>query len=147
MAQGDIEHNELPDELLHEPKGASTAAAGTVYIADGAGSGSFQKLPTTSLDIASTSIIDITPSTIDATVSLSGDTLAQVADGTLTDVQAFVGIPQEITSKINENAAELLRLYNNQSQINQQVSNSIAILENKLNEVIVALKGVGIVHD
>lgn len=147
MAQGDIEHNELPDELLHEPKGASTAAAGTVYIADGAGSGSFQKLPTTSLDIASTSIIDITPSTIDATVSLSGDTLAQVADGTLTDVQAFVGIPQEITSKINENAAELLRLYNNQSQINQQVSNSIAILENKLNEVIVALKGVGIVND
>lgn len=147
MAQGDIEHNELPDELLHEPKGASTAAAGTVYIADGAGSGSFQKLPTTSLDIASTSIIDITPSTIDATVSLSGDTLAQVADGILTDVQAFVGIPQEITSKINENAAELLRLYNNQSQINQQVSNSIAILENKLNEVIVALKGVGIVND
>ena len=56
-------------------------------------------------------------------------------------------IPQEITSKINENAAELLRLYNNQSQINQQVSNSIAILENKLNEVIVALKGVGIVND
>lgn len=147
MAQGDIEHNELPDELLHEPKGASTAAAGTVYIADGAGSGSFQKLPTTSLDIASTSIIDITPSTIDATISLSGETLSQVADGTLTDVQAYVGIPQEITSKINENAAELLRLYNNQSQINQQVSNSIAILENKLNEVIVALKGVGIVND
>lgn len=147
MAQGDIEHNELPDELLHEPKGASTAAAGTVYIADGAGSGSFQKLPTTSLDIASTSIIDITPSTIDTTISLSGETLSQVADGTLTDVQAYVGIPQEITSKINENAAELLRLYNNQSQINQQVSNSIAILENKLNEVIVALKGVGIVND
>lgn len=147
MAQGDIEHNELPDELLHEPKGASTAAAGTVYIADGAGSGSFKKLPTTSLDIASTSIIDITPSTIDATVSLSGYTLAQVADGTLTDVQAFVGIPQEITSKINENAAELLRLYNNQATINKQVSSSIAILETKLNEVIVALKGVGIVHD
>lgn len=147
MAQGDIEHNELPDELLHEPKGASTAAAGTVYIADGAGSGSFQKLPTTSLDIASVSILDITPSTIDTTVTLDGAELAQVADGTLTDVQAYVGIPQEITSKINENAAELLRLYNNQAQINQQVSNSIAILENKLNEVIVALKGVGIVND
>lgn len=147
MAQGTIEHSELPDELLHEPKGASTAAAGTVYIADGAGSGSFQKLPTTSLDIAATSIIDITPSSIDTTVSLDGASLSQAADGTLTDVQAYVGIPQEITSKINENAAELLRLYNNQSQINQQVSNSIAILENKLNEVIVALKGVGIVHD
>ena len=147
MAQGTIEHSELPDELLHEPKGASTAAAGTVYIADGAGKGSFQKLPTTSLDITAVSILDITPSSIDETVALDGAALAQVADGTLTDVQAFVGVPQEITSKINENAAELLRLYNNQTQINQQVSNSIAILENKLNEVIVALKGVGIVND
>lgn len=147
MAQGTIEHSELPDELLHEPKGASTAAAGTVYIADGAGSGSFAKLPTSSLDITAANIIDITPSSINETVTLDGAALAQVADGTLTDVQAYVGIPQEITSKINENAAELLRLYNNQSQINQQVSNSIAILENKLNEVIVALKGVGIVND
>lgn len=147
MATGDIEHSELPDNLLHEPKGASTAAAGTVYVADGAGSGSFKKLPTTSLDISPVSIQDITPSTIDSTVSLDGASLSQAAEGTLTDVQAFVGIPQEITSKINENAAELLRLYNNQTQINQQVSNSIAILENKLNEVIVALKGVGIVND
>jgi hypothetical protein len=147
MAQGTIEHSELPDELLHEPKGASTAAAGTVYIADGAGSGSFTKLPTSSLDITAANIVDITPSSIDETIALDGAALAQVADGTLTDVQAFVGIPQEITSKINENAAELLRLYNNQATINQQVSNSIAILETKLNEVIVALKGVGIVND
>ena len=147
MAQGTIEHSELPDELLHEPKGASTAAAGTVYIADGAGSGSFTKLPTSSLDITAANIIDITPSSIDETVALDGAALAQVADGILTDIQAFVGIPQEITSKINENAAELLRLYNNQATINQQVSNSIAILETKLNEVIVALKGVGIVND
>ena len=52
----DIEHSQLPDELLHEPKGASTAAAGTVYVADGAGSGSFEKLPTTSLDITLESV-------------------------------------------------------------------------------------------
>lgn len=147
MAQGDIEHSELPDNLLHEPKGASTAVAGTVYVADGAGSGSFTKLPTTSLDITSVSIYDITPSSIASTVDMNGESLSQVADGTLTDVQAYVGIPQEITSKINENASELLRFYKNQSQINQQVSNSIAILENKLNEVISALKGVGIVND
>ena len=147
MAQGDIEHSELPDNLLHEPKGASTAVAGTVYVADGAGSGSFIKLPTTSLDITSVSIYDITPSSIASTVDMNGESLSQVADGTLTDIQAFVGIPQEITSKINENASELLRFYKNQSQINQQVSNSVAILENKLNEVISALRGVGIVND
>lgn len=47
----DVEHSQLPDELLHEPKGASTAAAGTVYVANGAGSGSFSKLPVNSLNI------------------------------------------------------------------------------------------------
>lgn len=147
MAQGTVEHSELPDELLHEPKGASTAAAGTVYIADGTGSGSFQKIPTSSLDITAAAIESIEGIEIPATLSMDGATLSQTAEGTLTDVQAFVGIPQEITTKINENAAELLRLYNNQAQINKQVSDSIAILENKLNEVIVALKGVGIVNE
>lgn len=47
----DVEHSQLPDDLLHEPKGASTASAGTVYVADGAGSGSFEKLPTSSLNM------------------------------------------------------------------------------------------------
>jgi hypothetical protein len=34
-----INHNSLTDPFLHEPKGASTALAGQVYIANGAGSG------------------------------------------------------------------------------------------------------------
>ena len=66
----DIEHSQLPDELLHEPKGASTAAAGTVYVADGAGSGSFEKLPTTSLDMVLVSV-----SSIDDPSTPSADTL------------------------------------------------------------------------
>jgi hypothetical protein len=35
------EHKSLPDAELHEPKGASTASSGMVYIADGLGSGSW----------------------------------------------------------------------------------------------------------
>lgn len=63
----DVEHSQLPDELLHEPKGASTAAAGTVYVADGAGSGSFSKLPTTSLDMTLVSVapIAVTSTTVE----------------------------------------------------------------------------------
>lgn len=52
----DVEHSQLPDELLHEPKGASTAAAGTVYVADGAGAGLFKKLPVNSLDMTVESV-------------------------------------------------------------------------------------------
>lgn len=55
----DVEHSQLPDELLHEPKGASTAAAGTVYVADGAGSGSFEKLPTASIDMTLTAVVTL----------------------------------------------------------------------------------------
>jgi hypothetical protein len=37
-----MEHANIPEAGLHEPKGVSTAAAGTAYIADGAGSGTWQ---------------------------------------------------------------------------------------------------------
>ena len=141
---GTIEHKDLPDSLLHEPKGASTAAVGTVYVADGASSGSFQKLPITSLNITIPEIATAVHTDVDATVSLDGSTLSQTANGSLTDIPSLVNIPQTLTNKINENAAELLRLYNNQKQINQQVSTSLTNLENKLNTVIDALKGIGV---
>ena len=147
MAIGDIQHSELPDELLHEPKGASTAAEGTVYIADGAKSGTFKKIPLSSLDFVADSVEDLQHKQITDTASLTGASLSQVASGVLTDVQAFVGIPQEITSKINQNAVELLRLYNNQAQINQDIKESLSNLNNKLSQVIAALKGVGIIND
>lgn len=145
MATGDIEHSELPDNLLHEPKGASTAAADTVYVADGAGSGSFKKLPVTSLDIMVDTIEDLAHTAVDSTVSLDGSTLAQTAVGSLTDIPSLTNIPQTLTNKINENAAELLRLYNNQKQINTQITTSLLNLENKINTVIDALKNVGVI--
>lgn len=43
-------HSELTGADLHEPKGAETANVGEVYVADGAGSGSWQKVDTTSVD-------------------------------------------------------------------------------------------------
>lgn len=37
-----IEHDLIPDADLHEPKGVNSASAKQVYVADGAGSGSWQ---------------------------------------------------------------------------------------------------------
>lgn len=37
-----IQHSALTDPNLHEPKGASTAASGKVYVANGSGSGVWQ---------------------------------------------------------------------------------------------------------
>lgn len=36
-----IAHKDIPDSGLHEPKGVASAAAGTVYVANGSGSGSW----------------------------------------------------------------------------------------------------------
>lgn len=143
---GDIQHRALPDSLLHEPKGASTASAGEVYVADGNASGSFMMLPLSNVDFTRTLVTDLTPSTITGTVSLNGSALTQPADGILLDVPAVAGIPQTITNKINENASELYRLYNNQVTINTELTNAIHSLEAKLNAVIDALQAAGVVE-
>ena len=36
-----VNHSSLNDPYIHEPKGASTAAAGRVYVANGSGSGTW----------------------------------------------------------------------------------------------------------
>lgn len=36
-----IEHRNIPDSERHEPKGASTAPSGSVWVANGLGSGNF----------------------------------------------------------------------------------------------------------
>ena len=41
-----IEHKNITDNNIHEPKGASTADEGEIYIADGAGSGTWTKIKT-----------------------------------------------------------------------------------------------------
>lgn len=48
---------------------------------------------------------------------------------------------------INKNASELLRVYKNQKAINTQVSTNLSSIEAKLNEVITALKGIGLFND
>lgn len=46
----DIQHVSITDPNIHEPKGASTASAGTVYISDGSGSGAWTIIPASSLN-------------------------------------------------------------------------------------------------
>lgn len=38
-----IQHKDIPDNQLHEPKGAALASPEQVYVADGVGSGSFKR--------------------------------------------------------------------------------------------------------
>lgn len=47
-----IQHELIVDPKIHEPKGASTAAAFTVYVSNGSGSGAWSTLSTSSFDLA-----------------------------------------------------------------------------------------------
>lgn len=48
-----VQHKEIPDAQLHEPKGVVSAANKSVYVADGSGSGSWRKLKESDLDYSS----------------------------------------------------------------------------------------------
>lgn len=46
-------HSTLTGSDLHEPKGAASASANTLYVADGSGSGSWLKITSANLDLTS----------------------------------------------------------------------------------------------
>jgi hypothetical protein len=48
-----VAHSSLTGSDLHESKGVSTAAANTLYVADGAGSGSWQKIASGQINTSS----------------------------------------------------------------------------------------------
>lgn len=47
-----IQHEDIADPYIHEPKGVAAASADTVYVADGAGSGTWEKITGDSLNSA-----------------------------------------------------------------------------------------------
>ncbi len=54
-----IQHRDIPDSQRHEPKGASTATAGQVWVANGSGGGAF-----TTLGTVVTFDVSLTPSSV-----------------------------------------------------------------------------------
>jgi hypothetical protein len=70
----DVQHSALTDPELHEPKGASTATAGQVYVANGSGSGTWKKVTAAELDATSDPTFDdVTVDTLTAnSISVSG---------------------------------------------------------------------------
>lgn len=76
----DLQHSTLTDPKIHEPKGVSTATSGHVYIADGAGSGSWGA-PSGSkqLEVLVQAASDF-PAPVSNVITLSADTV-YVLDG------------------------------------------------------------------
>ncbi len=56
-----VQHSTMTTSDLHEPKGADSAAADTVYVFDGAGSGTAQKIAAEQIDTSSIKNSNLTP--------------------------------------------------------------------------------------
>lgn len=140
-----IQHKDLTDDLLHEPKGASTASTGTVYVADGEGAGTFKKLPVDSLDF---DVEEIDPLTADEgtdIAALDGSNLLAVTTGEMTNMPYTSAFPQTLTDLINKNFAELYTVHSNMATIAAELKKDITDLTNKVNELLTILNRVGVV--
>lgn len=91
-----VQHSALTDPQIHEPKGAAAASVDTVYVANGAGSGAWQKIEADQIDIADLNT-EIQADLDDGTLDITGQWYVTVV---MADVSAagFVLVPVLKTS-------------------------------------------------
>lgn len=151
-----VQHATLPDEYLHEPKGATTALAGTVYVADGEASGSFKKLPISSIDSVAEPvnglvddlqnvITDGVVDNIEELIEVDAVGLTASADGVLKDIPYTNTVPIETIDAINKDLAEYYRIYLSVKNISETSKKDIAEITDKLNQILTALKNFGVI--
>lgn len=69
-----VEHNAITDPNIHEPKGVSSASSGTVYVADGAGSGTWSTVGTKVSEVIVNDASDF-PTAVSDVITLAADTV------------------------------------------------------------------------
>lgn len=92
-----VEHVNIPEAGLHEPKGVSTAQTGTVYIADGAGSGSWgDPIPT---DLNRSGFVNYNDYATSITPqAISSSTWTKLTNDTLGPQTLEIYLPSSVTS-------------------------------------------------
>lgn len=135
----DIEHKDLPDELLHEPKGAFSAAAKQLYFADGLGSGTWRTIDggkdihLTNRDLSKEALVEKV-----ATAEIDSEEITNTATGILEPVS---NVYDTVTmNAINHNMSEMVRLHNNQKQINANINQNIDKLYDYVDKIYEYLK-------
>lgn len=104
-----IQHKDIPDSLLHEPKGVASATSGSVYSANGLGSGVWKRVSTDMLS-GSSGDLGVAGKKF-LTNGTNGVTL--VADGlygamTITNNTNAFSVPTAVDSTLNTNSDYVL---------------------------------------
>lgn len=142
-----VQHSDLPDNLLHEPKGAATAVANTVYVADGAGSGSFKNIEFKDVIFDKGTEEDITHSPIDSPLQIHDAGLRRIADRSMADVSTGGTLTSVELNAINKNFKELYDYTQSCNSSVIQVAEAVSNLEQKINSLLSTLREIGILED
>lgn len=95
-----VEHKDITDPYLHEPKGAAAASADTVYVANGSGSGAWSQIASNQINLSDlettlqSAIDSATTLTVTGNLYLTA-TLADVS----TASSVLVAVPDNCTVK------------------------------------------------
>ena len=102
----DVQHSTMTGADLHEPKGAGAASASTVYVANGSGTGTWQKISTSEIDATfnNANLLAMTLDFDDLATAHSRFVVAPIA-GTITKIysvldQAIATTDTILTAKI-----------------------------------------------
>ena len=86
------EHVSITDPNIHEPKGASTASAGQILIADGSGSTSWQNAPFSTVEVGWYDYNDVTTVTTPIALTTPGTYYTLTNDGAGVNTNTTFGI-------------------------------------------------------
>lgn len=133
-----IAHKDLTDPQLHEPKGASSAVAGSTIFADGSGGTVWKTIEVTDLDYTRETITDASDSLVSNASTISTAGMSATTDGTIADAANF--------TLTNKNIKELATKYNELvGKFNSLLSEHVSLISS-VNALITALKTEGLVQ-
>lgn len=127
MAQVEIQHKDVTDPQIHEPKGISAADEGQVYVADGEGSGVWLKLSPSDLDFEQAEF-DNTTLEPDVTARTLSDALSGTLTNSVADASTF--------AQVNKNCKEITAQVLNADEMIAVLKTNVA----ELNRVVQAIK-------
>lgn len=126
-----IAHKNLTDPQLHEPKGASTAANGSVPFADGTGNTEWRTITVPELDFTPEAVADAPASTVVIPEGLSVSGMSATTDGILADATTFT-----ITNKnVKELAVKLNSLCEAVSDLKTEYISTITALNTLIDKL------------
>lgn len=134
-----LEHKELTDPNLHEPKGIAEAYENSVYVCTGEGTGSWHPLTISEMDYSPLPLQTYNQSTNSAVTTLNLAGTGAITDGSINDALNY--------TQVNKNIKECATVCN---QLNTALSIVIAnynALKANYDFLVSSLKTSGIISD